>query len=77
MKAKEQIELKAKREQEMEEELLAKEIFTRELEKKYNSQKEEVDDKTKKIKLIWQKLKQAETENKELDEFYCQEIDEL
>jgi hypothetical protein len=29
--------LKAKREQEMEEELLAKEIFTRELEKKYNS----------------------------------------
>jgi len=27
------------------------------LEKKYNSQKEEVDDKTKKIKLLWQKLK--------------------
>ena len=52
-------------------------MFTDELEKKYNSQKEEVEDKTKKIKLIWQKLKQAENENKELDEFYCQEIDEL
>ena len=75
--AQEQIEMKARQEQEMEEELLAKEIFTSELEKKYNNQKEEVEDKTKKIKLLWQKLKQAEKDNKELDEFYCQEIDEL
>ena len=44
---------------------------------KYNSQKEEVEDKTKKLKLLWAKLKQIEGENKELDELYSSEINEL
>lgn len=44
---------------------------------KYNSQKEEVEDKTKKLKLLWAKLKQIESENKELDELYSSEINEL
>lgn len=47
------------------------------LDKKYLSQKEEVDDKTKKIKVLWSKLRTAEAENKELDEFYLSEITNL
>jgi len=47
------------------------------LDMKYHSQKEEVEDKTKKIKTLWSKLKATEAENKELDEFYLEEITSL
>lgn len=47
------------------------------LDKKYTTQKEEIEDKTKKIKILWNKLKNLEAENKELDEFYLSEIEEL
>jgi hypothetical protein len=36
-----------------------------------------VEDKTKRIKQIVQRIKQIENENKELDEFYAREIEGL
>ena len=44
---------------------------------KYHSQKDEIEDKTKRMKALFQRLKQIENENKELDEFYSKEIEEL
>lgn len=47
------------------------------LKTKYDSQKDEVEDKTKRIKNLIQRHKQLENENKEVDEFYAREIEEL
>lgn len=83
LKEKELVEAKKKLENKKEldskytEKLKETEDLIVDLDKKYNSQKEEIDDKTKKIKVLWNKLKSIEAENKELDEFYLSEIDGL
>jgi len=43
----------------------------------YSSLVEENEDKGKRIKHLFSKYKQIESENKELDEMYVAEIDEL
>ncbi|KAM3140267.1 hypothetical protein pb186bvf_007623 [Paramecium bursaria] len=48
-----------------------------ELQTKYNSIKDELEDKTKRIKTLVQKAKQLEQENKEQDEFFAKEIEDL
>lgn len=74
---KKQIEAEKKMEAKFKEEMIQAEEQLLDLDQKYNSQKEEVEDKTRKLKLLWQKIKQSEAENKEIDEFYSSEITEL
>lgn len=61
----------------MAEELREKELLNENLSKKYHSQKEEVEDKTKRLKQLYARLQTIEAENKELDEFLRGEIEEL
>lgn len=61
----------------MAEELKEKEMLSANLEIKYNNQKEEVADKTKRIAALEAKLKEQKTENKELEEMFNQEIEDL
>ncbi|CAD8136873.1 unnamed protein product [Paramecium octaurelia] len=58
-------------------ELQKKEEFNLELQTKYNSIKEELEDKTRRIKTLQQKTRQLEFENKETDEFMAKEIEDL
>lgn len=48
-----------------------------ELQTKYHSIKEELEDKSRRIKTLQQKVRQLEFENKEADEFMAKEIEEL
>lgn len=61
-------------EQSLVSDLELKSHLIKEMEQKYSSQKEEVEEKTKKIKQFWGRLKSLENENKELDEMYLEEI---
>lgn len=61
----------------MEREMKSKEEQANLYETKYTSQKDEAEDKTKKLKVLWLKLKELEAENKEIDDIYSAEIDEL
>ena len=51
------IEEKSERERRLAEELKEKEDLTSDHQKKYNNQKEEAEHKTKRIQLLWQRLK--------------------
>jgi len=47
------------------------------LNRRYKNEEEEEKDKTKRIKALSGRLKQIEAENRELEEFYVSDIEEL
>lgn len=74
---KQEIEQQKERERQLQENLKEKEELTTQFQDKFQSLEEEASVKTKKIQTLFEKLKSVEAENKEIDEFYGAEINEL
>ncbi|EGR28909.1 kinesin motor domain protein [Ichthyophthirius multifiliis] len=77
IRAQQKIQETRNEQQKMAQEIRKNEEMAMEMDRRYKNSKEEVDDKTKRIKDLIIRLKQIESENGELEEFYAQEIEEL